>query len=196
MLLRHAWLSPLMKPPTISEDEEAEAAAEAGAEAPTFLAKEAEWDSETADKEVAEWVRSAIERKLSGKMGKSLQPALHAAPLDAVPGSPLLDRDGLKLHTSSTAQTDQGDAGEEEKEDEEEAMTAAAAAAAAADPKPRDGVTIESPELLSQKVHPMDFAEGVEQSSLSETKSEGSDGARATGVISDGVNAEEGNADK
>jgi hypothetical protein len=157
-----------MKPPTISEDEEAEAAAEAGADAPSSSTGEAEWDPETADKEVAEWVRSALERKLSGMMGKSDKPALHAVPLDAVPGSPLLDRDGLKLHMpSTTAQLDPGDAGkEEEEEEEEEALTAAAAAAAAAaDPEPRDGVTVESPELRSQKVHPMDFADGIAQGS-------------------------------
>ena len=69
-----------MKPPTINEDEEAEAAAEAGHDTT------AEPLPETADKEVADWVKAAIERKLSGKMAKSEKPALHAAPLDAVPG--------------------------------------------------------------------------------------------------------------
>ncbi len=161
MLLRHAWLAPLMKPPTISEDEEAEAAAEAGAEAPSL----GETDScpETADREVADWVRSAIERKLSGKMGKLDKPALHTVPLDAVPGSPLLDRQGLQLDTSSTKVPGhiQGDT-----EDEEEvaaATSAVKATGAAADPVPRDGVTVESPILRMQQVHSMDFADGVGQ---------------------------------
>jgi mitogen-activated protein kinase kinase len=79
MLIRHGWLSPLLKPPTINEDEEAEAAAEEGHDTT------AEPLPETADKEVADWVKAAIERKLSGKMAKSEKPALHAAPLDAVP---------------------------------------------------------------------------------------------------------------
>ena len=72
-----------MKPPTISEeDEEDEEAGTAVAEpgAP-----------ETVDKEVAEWVRAAMDRKAGGKMGKAAKPALHAAPLDAVPVSPPID---------------------------------------------------------------------------------------------------------
>ena len=77
MLLRHPWLAPLLKPPTISEeDEEADdqAATEEENTGPAVL-----------DKEVAEWVVSAMERRRSGKMGKKSKPALHAAPLDAVP---------------------------------------------------------------------------------------------------------------
>ena len=77
MLLRHPWLAPLLKPPTISEEDE-ETAEEAGAEekgtGPAVL-----------DKEVADWVVNAMERRRSGKMGKKAKPALHAAPLDAVP---------------------------------------------------------------------------------------------------------------
>ena len=88
MLIRHGWLAPLMKPPTINEDDEAEAAAEAGLDNTT---KEAL--PETADKEVADWVKTAIERKISGKMATSGKPALHAAPLDAVPRSPVAARD-------------------------------------------------------------------------------------------------------
>jgi mitogen-activated protein kinase kinase len=169
VLLRHPWLSTLMRPPTISEDEEAEAAAEAGAN--TSLPPLGGVDShpETADKEVADWVRTAIQRKLSGKMGKSEKPALHAAPLDAIPGSPLLDREGLKPIASSTtplSQSDNKDTGGEEE---------AADAAATADPEPRDGVTVESPELTVQKVHSKDFADGVERSKgqiQSETENE------------------------
>ncbi len=86
MLLRHAWLAPLMKPPTITEDDEAEQAAEAGLEA--ALSNDSTPD--TADKEVADWVKNALEKKKAGKLSVSKKPALHEAPLDAVPGSPLL----------------------------------------------------------------------------------------------------------
>ncbi|KAK4947330.1 MAP kinase kinase Wis1 [Elasticomyces elasticus] len=86
MLLRHGWLAPLMKPPTISEDEEGEQAAESGIES----AFSNNGIPDTADKEVAKWVIAALERKKAGKMAVSKKPALHEAPLDAVPGSPLL----------------------------------------------------------------------------------------------------------
>ncbi len=161
MLLRHAWLAPLLKPPTISEDEEAEAAAESGADTPS--AGETNWHPETADKEVADWVLSAIERKLSGKMGKSEKPALHAVPLDAVPRSPLLDRKGLKLNTFATLLADQTEGSTDADEETAAAAAAVADAAATPDPKLRDGVTVESPVLRVQKVHSMDFADGVGQ---------------------------------
>lgn len=86
-LLRHAWLTPLTKPPTISEDQEAEKLAEAGAE----LDGEMEPLPFTADKEVATWVKESLQRKKAGKLVINDKPALHAAPLDAVPGSPLTD---------------------------------------------------------------------------------------------------------
>lgn len=87
-LIRHAWLSPLMKPPTISEDEEAEKIAEAGGDASTSAVAV----PDTADEEVAAWAIAALERKRAGKMGESAKPALHAAPLDAVAGaSPMED---------------------------------------------------------------------------------------------------------
>ena len=76
LLLRHPWLAPLLKPPTISEEDE-EAAEEASSEETTGPA--------VLDKEVADWVLNAMERRRSGKMGKKAKPALHAAPLDAVP---------------------------------------------------------------------------------------------------------------
>lgn len=85
MLLRKGWLAPLMKPPTISEDEEAEKIAEAGGDA----AAELEPLPLTADKEVAAWVHEAMEKKRAGKMAFSEKPALHAAPLDAMPTSPM-----------------------------------------------------------------------------------------------------------
>jgi len=84
MLLRHAWLAELLKPPTITEEDEEE-------ESTDGIDGDAEPLPETADKEVAAWVKAALERRASGKMAKSEKPALHAAPLDAVPGSPLME---------------------------------------------------------------------------------------------------------
>lgn len=48
-------------------------------EAPGHMAKENRFD-----KEVADWVQQALERKRSGKMGVAAKPALHAAPLDSI----------------------------------------------------------------------------------------------------------------
>lgn len=79
MLLQHQWLAPLLKPPTISE--EAEEEAEAGGDVQASLEPV---DATTADKEVGDWVRGALERRRNGTMGKSAKPALHAVPLDAV----------------------------------------------------------------------------------------------------------------
>ena len=125
MLLRHAWLAPLMKPPTISEDEEAEEAAEAGIES-AFSQSAA---PDTADKEVANWVKAALEKKKAGKLAVSKKPALHEAPLDAVPGSPLLTQ-----------------------------KEAAAEAAAASELQAHSGVHVEFPDLLAAKVQGLDFA--------------------------------------
>ena len=127
MLLRHAWLAPLMKPPTISEDEEAEAAAEAGLES-TLSSTGA---PSTADKEVADWVKDALERKKAGKMAVSKKPALHEAPLDAVPGSPLLTDGDVPTPAEGNDVTDL---------------------------KPNPGVTVESPGLTAARVHSLDFA--------------------------------------
>ena len=71
-----------MKPPTITEEEEPS----------TTVTSDAEPLPETADKEVGDWVKDALERRAAGRMGKSAKPALHAAPLDAVPGSPLMEK--------------------------------------------------------------------------------------------------------
>lgn len=162
VLLRHRWLSPLLKIPAIAEDEEAEAAAEAdeadgslSSSSPT--AEGAHWHSETADKEVAAWVRSAIERKMSGKMSRSQQPALHAVSLDKVSRSPLLDHDGLTVHTAGMTRQDASGGGG----DEGEEWRAKTAVASPADPEPRDGVTVENAELRQHKVDPMDFAVGA-----------------------------------
>ncbi|KAK4696425.1 mitogen-activated protein kinase kinase, partial [Lecanoromycetidae sp. Uapishka_2] len=81
MLLRHVWLAPLLKPATISEEDEdaVEEETTEGAVAPGVI-----------DKEVAQWVTDAMERKRNGTMGKKAKPALHAAPLDAVPSPPAI----------------------------------------------------------------------------------------------------------
>ena len=76
MLLRHAWLAPLLKPPTISEADE-EQTSEATEVDPTAPA--------VVDSEVAAWVIDAMERRRNGSMGRKAKPALHAAPLNAVP---------------------------------------------------------------------------------------------------------------
>ena len=81
MLLRHAWLAPLVLPSTIAEEDEE--AAEGG-----FTAEDT--TPGAANKEVAQWVIDAMERKRNGTMGRKAKPALHAAPLDAVP-SPKLE---------------------------------------------------------------------------------------------------------
>ena len=87
MLLQHAWLAPMAKPETITEEEEeevheaihaaaGEAAGDKGPEEPAEM---------IVDQEVADWVKNAIERRKSGLMKGVQKPALHAAPLDAVP---------------------------------------------------------------------------------------------------------------
>ncbi len=81
MLLRHAWLAPLVLPSTIAEEDEEVAEDSAARKATT---------SGAFNKEVAQWVLDAMERKRNGSMGKKAKPALHAAPLDAVP-SPSLE---------------------------------------------------------------------------------------------------------
>ena len=87
MLLQHAWLAPLAKPATITEEDEEEAEAMASAEPGADAASKGSPQPIDAvfDKEVADWVKDAIEKKRSGRLGKGAQkPALHAAPLDAV----------------------------------------------------------------------------------------------------------------
>jgi mitogen-activated protein kinase kinase len=77
-----------MKPTTIMEEdeEEFEATPVTTAESnnsPLTTASD-EMPGGVVDKEVADWVKDAIERRRSGKMSKSEKPALHAAPLDMV----------------------------------------------------------------------------------------------------------------
>ncbi len=127
MLLRHAWLAPLLKPPTISEDDESEEAAEAGISS-AFINGSA---PDTADREVANWVKGALEKKAAGKLASHKKPALHEAPLDAVPRSPLLTHDGA------------GALGEDPN---------------APDIKANVGVKVESLDLLAARVQGVDFA--------------------------------------
>ena len=74
MLLRHPWLTPLLKPPTIAEDDEEEV--EGG---------KAEEDDIVGivDPEISRWVGGAIERRraIGAEGSKPKAPALHAAPL-------------------------------------------------------------------------------------------------------------------
>jgi mitogen-activated protein kinase kinase len=136
MLLRHAWLSPLLKPPTISEDDEEEGGAQAVASnslSSAFTTNGVAPD--TADKEVADWVKAALEKKAAGKLASHKKPALHEAPLDAVPGSPLLTQDDAATGSLASAES-----------------------AAAKEIKASVGVKVDSPDLLAAKVEGMDFA--------------------------------------
>lgn len=136
MLLRHAWLAPLMKPPTISEDEEGEDTAHtatAGGVETAARGAGPDFFPDTADKEVADWVKAALEQKRQGKMIANKKPALHEAPLDAMPGSPLLNRaDALSRANHEPSSP--------------------------TEVKPNPGVRMDSPELASAKVHSLDFA--------------------------------------
>jgi mitogen-activated protein kinase kinase len=86
MLLQHAWLAPLVKPETITEeDEEAAEAANEPASGGATTGDAPIPVEAVVDQEVADWVRDALEKRRQGRLGKGAQkPALHAAPLDAV----------------------------------------------------------------------------------------------------------------
>lgn len=82
MLLRHAWLAPLMRPPTEAEG----AAAPEASESP-----ESDQDASpptTEDKQVADWVHQQLERRQNGLLQNVEKPALHAVALDRVATSP------------------------------------------------------------------------------------------------------------
>ncbi|CRG89472.1 mitogen-activated protein kinase kinase [Talaromyces islandicus] len=83
-LLRHPWLTSLMVPPTATDGD-----TDVPEEASSQLSPDA-----TDDAEVAAWVTDALERRLGGASSSDERPALHAAPLDAVGGSPLLEESG------------------------------------------------------------------------------------------------------
>jgi hypothetical protein len=120
-----------MQPPTITEDEEAEKAAEAGADNSCDL------PPDTADTEVAEWVAAALERKRSGKMVMAGKPALHTVALDAVPRPGMLpvDRNGVDRDGSVSM--------------DGPVIT------------PNPGKKVEHPELKQAQVESTDFALGV-----------------------------------
>lgn len=104
MLLKHAWLKPLVAPAVaiIEEEEEDEENAQVPAAPPSpEEAKSSLLPPDVVDAEVAEWVIQASEKKRLGKLGKSEKPALHAAPLDAMV-SPATEGDAVKAPDEST----------------------------------------------------------------------------------------------
>ncbi|OBT79944.1 STE/STE7 protein kinase [Pseudogymnoascus sp. 05NY08] len=85
MLLQHPWLAGLSKPDVISEEDEmAEEDSAADGDGPAASTNGTDSADPAYDDEVAQWVKTALERKASGLMGSSAKPALHAAPLDSV----------------------------------------------------------------------------------------------------------------
>ena len=133
MLLRHGWLAPLLKPPTITEDDEAEKAAEAGADQHSSH----DPHPETADKEIADWVLAALERKRTGQMPKSEKPALHAVALDAVPGG----------HGARTMMDHESDEPAAQRQQADVVVLEA-----------NPGITVEMPELNLASIETKDFA--------------------------------------
>ena len=69
---------------TIAEEDEEDIASETLDKSESDVNKGLKPSEIVVDQEVAEWVLQAIEKRKSGKMAKAVQPALHAAPLDAV----------------------------------------------------------------------------------------------------------------
>lgn len=105
MLLQHAWLAPLAKPDTITEEDEEEVEA-----AHAAVAEEAAGDQGPAepieaiyDKEVADWVKASIEKRRKGQMKGAEKPALHAAPLDAVQSPSTNGTNGLEVEGAAGA---------------------------------------------------------------------------------------------
>ena len=98
MLLRHEWLAQLLKPPST---EEMEQGINIGT---TRLESTDDGVLDTADEEVATWVRAAIERRKNGSMGKPQKPALHAVPLDAV-SSPEAEKTTLSAGSTEASAT-------------------------------------------------------------------------------------------
>ncbi|KAJ6117080.1 MAP kinase kinase PBS2 [Penicillium capsulatum] len=72
MLLRHPWLTPLMRPPSESTGEDSSIAT-------------------TEDPEVADWVHQQLELLKEGRLDNAEKPALHAVALDKVGNSPIGD---------------------------------------------------------------------------------------------------------
>ena len=92
MLLNHPWIAELAKPTTIAEVEDEDTSNE---EAPNMSARY--------DKEVADWVLDALDKRNirihEGGKADPAKPALHAAPLDAVssPGKDMQNGLAAKL---------------------------------------------------------------------------------------------------
>jgi mitogen-activated protein kinase kinase len=86
MLLQHAWLAPLAKPETITEEDEDDVAAAVGTEGAETAGDKGlpEAVDAVVDQEVADWVKGAIEKRKKGTLKRAEKPALHAAPLDTV----------------------------------------------------------------------------------------------------------------
>lgn len=108
MLLQHAWLAPLVKPATITEeDEDGELVGDDTASlGSTGSAGSLDFDERVmaADEEVAHWVKNALERRKNSTLGKGAQkPALHAAPLDAMSSPSQENATGLTSPQSATA---------------------------------------------------------------------------------------------
>jgi mitogen-activated protein kinase kinase len=87
MLLTHPWIKALGKPETIAEDAEAEAAAaedELVDVTGRMSLNNPSGRVAEGDYEVAEWVRSVLDKKRVGLLkDEAKKPALHAAPLDS-----------------------------------------------------------------------------------------------------------------
>ena len=152
MLLRHGWLAPLLKIPTITEDEEAEKAAEAGTDQNSNATNDLSSTNlhpETADKEIADWVIAAIERKLAGKMAKAEKPALHAVALDAVPRG----NGAMMDHGADEPAARKSIDGLNADEAGLNAVTAPETPI-----KPNPGIKVESPELNIANIETIDFA--------------------------------------
>lgn len=96
MLLQHAWLAPLDKPETISEEDEEAAEAAMAAGNNVDISGPQPPHENWIDEEVGTWVREQIQKRKEGRLGKHAKPALHAAPLTATgTPSPTLDKSSV-----------------------------------------------------------------------------------------------------
>lgn len=82
MLLQHGWLAPLSKPEAITEDEEDEVNGVSSHENVPY--EDGINRGNLGDKEIADWVQNALERKQKGIMKETEKPALHKVDLAAV----------------------------------------------------------------------------------------------------------------
>lgn len=102
-LLDHPWIADLNKNRTtaiLEEEEEEDGTLTSTADptpktgpAPVPTSTRSDLPANVVDVEVASWVLDAIEKKRKGKLAKNAKPALHAAPLDAIP-SPAANSEG------------------------------------------------------------------------------------------------------